>query len=43
MERARVRLPLLASHRALLESAGPLGRAWIARSGDEPDYAFQPR
>ena len=43
MERARVRLPLLASHRALVESAGPLGRAWIARSGDPPDYAFQPR
>ena len=43
MERARVRVPLLASHRALVESAGPLGRAWIARSGDPPDYAFQPR
>ena len=43
MDRARVRVPLLASHRALVESAGPLGRAWIARSGDEPDYAFQPR
>ena len=43
MERARVRVPLLASHRKLVESAGPLGRAWIARSGDPPDYAFQPR
>ena len=43
MERARVRLPLLASHRALLESVGPLGRAWIGRGGDPPDYAFQPR
>ena len=43
MERARVRLPLLASHRELVESAGPLGRAWIARGGDPPDYAFQPR
>ena len=43
MERARVRVPLLASHRALVESAGPLGRAWIGRSGDPPDYAFQPR
>ena len=43
MERARVRVPLLASHRELVESAGPLGRAWIARSGDPPDYAFQPR
>ena len=41
MERARVRVPLLASHRGLVESVGPLGRAWIARSGDPPDYAFQ--
>ena len=43
MERARVRVPLLASHRELVESAGPVGRAWVARSGDPPDYAFQPR
>ena len=43
MERARVRVPLLASHRALVESAGPLGRAWIGRGGDPPGYAFQPR
>ncbi len=43
MARARVRVPLLASHRELVESAGPLGPAWIARSGDPPDYAFQPR
>ena len=43
MERARVRVPLLASHRKLVESAGPLGPAWIARSGDPPGYAFQPR
>ncbi len=43
MERARVRVPLLASHRELVMSAGPLGRAWIARGGDPPDYAFQPR
>ncbi len=42
MERAQVRVPLLASHRELVESAGPLGRAWISRSGDPPDYAFQP-
>ena len=42
MERARVRVPLLVSHRELVESAGPLGRAWIARGGDPPDYAFQP-
>ena len=43
MERARVRVPLLASHRELVENVGPLGRAWISRSGDPPDYAFQPR
>ena len=43
MARARVRVPLLASHRELLASAGPLGPAWIARSGDPPGYAFQPR
>ena len=41
MVRARVRVPLLASHRELVLSAGPLGRAWIARGGDVPDYAFQ--
>ena len=43
MERARVRVPLLASYRELVQSAGPLGRAWIPRSGDPPDFAFQPR
>ena len=43
MERARVRVPLLASHRELLERVGPSGPAWIARSGDPPGYAFQPR
>ena len=41
MERARVRVPLLASHRELVESAGPLGRAWVARGGDLPGYAFR--
>ena len=43
MDRARVRVPLLASHRELVENVGPLGPAWIARSGDPPGYAFQPR
>jgi len=43
MKRARVRVPLLASHRELVESAGPLGAAWIARGGDPPGYAFLPR
>ncbi len=42
MERDRVRVPLLASHRELVMTAGPLGRAWIASGGDVPDYAFQP-
>ncbi|MXZ90477.1 MAG: hypothetical protein F4Z05_03260 [Chloroflexi bacterium] len=43
IRRARVRVPLLASHRELVESVGPLGRAWIGRSGDSPKYAFRPR
>ncbi len=43
MARAGVRVPLLASHRELLASAGPLGPSWIARRGDLPGYAFQPR
>ena len=43
MARARVRVPLLASHRELLAGVGPLGPAWIARSGHPPGYAFQPR
>ena len=40
MERAQVRAPLLASHRELIQQAGPLGRAWVACSGDPPAYAF---
>ena len=40
MEHARVLVPLLASQREPVESAGPLGRAWIVRSGDSPDFAF---
>ncbi len=43
MALARVRVPLLASHRELVAGAGPLGPAWIARSGDRPGYAFQTR
>ena len=43
MALARVRVPLLASHRELVREVGPLGRAWTARGGDAPDYAFQPR
>ena len=37
MLRVRVPLPLLASHRELLEREGPLGPAWLAPGGD-----FQP-
>ena len=43
MERAGVRVPLLVSHRELVMSVGPLGRAWISNAGDLPGYAFQPR
>ena len=41
--RAGVRVPLLASHRELVTSVGPLGSAWIANPGDLPGYAFQLR
>ena len=37
MLRVRVPLPLLASHRELVEREGPLGAAWLAPGGD-----FQP-
>ncbi len=43
MERAGVRVPLLASHRELVMETGPLGRAWIPPGGFEPNYAFQHR
>ena len=36
MDRVRVAVPLLASHRGLLERRGPLGRAWLAPGGFEP-------
>jgi len=43
MLRVRVPLPLLASHRELLDREGPLGRAWLAPGGDfQPGYAFPP-
>ncbi len=35
-----VRVPLWVSHRSLLETVGPLGRAWHATDGPEPSYAF---
>ena len=43
MERARVQVPLLASHRELVDQTGPLGRAWLPPGGNVPGYAFQPR
>ena len=43
MARAGVWVPLLASHRELVESVGPLGRAWICNAGDTPGYVFQTR
>ncbi len=36
MDRVRVAVPLLVSHRGLLEREGPLGRAWLAPGGFEP-------
>ena len=39
MVRTRTPLPLLVSHRGLLEAEGPLGRAWLAPGGGfEPDF-----
>ena len=39
MVRTVTPLPLLVSHRGLLENEGPLGRAWLApASGWEPDF-----
>ena len=43
MDRARVRVPLLASHRELVQQVGPLGRAWLSPDRFEPDFAFQSR
>ena len=38
--RAGVELPLLVSHRELVEGEGPLGRAWLTPSVTAPTYAF---
>ncbi len=40
MDRVRVAVPLLVSHRGLLERQGPLGRAWLAPGGVEPVNAL---
>ena len=40
MTRTGVPVPLMASHRRLLEREGPLGRAWFAPGATEPEAAF---
>ncbi len=42
-KRAGVDLPLLVSHREMVEREGPLGRAWFAPGAVEPTYAFTGR
>ena len=41
MARTGVDVPLLVSHRSLLERVGPLGRAWLTAEGAEPSHAFR--
>ena len=43
MARAGVEIPLLVSHRELVEREGPLGRAWLAPGVPEPAHAFRSR
>ncbi len=43
MARAGVEVPLLVSHRGLVEREGPLGRAWRRPGATEPGYAFTGR
>ena len=43
MARAAVEVPLLVSHRELVEREGPLGRAWLAPGVPEPAHAFRSR
>ena len=43
MNRTGVQVPLMASHRLLLEREGPLGRAWFAPGAHEPEVAFRSR
>ena len=43
MARTGVTVPLLVSHRGLLEREGPLGRAWLAPGVPEPAHAFRSR
>ena len=41
--RAGVEVPLLVSHRGLVEREGPLGRAWLTPGTTEPAHAFTGR
>ena len=43
MAQTGVNVPLLVSHRGLLEREGPLGRAWLAPGVPEPAHAFRSR
>ena len=43
MARAGVEVPLLVSHRELVEREGPLGRAWLTPTVPEPSHAFRSR
>ena len=43
MARAGVEVPLLVSHRELVEREGPLGRAWLRPGVPEPAHAFWSR
>ena len=43
MARAGVEVPLLVSHRELVEREGPLGLAWLAPGVPEPAHAFRSR
>ena len=43
MARAGVEIPLLVSHRELVEREGPLGRAWLTPGVPEPAHAFRSR
>ncbi len=36
MKRTRAKVPVWAAHKGLLESSGPLGRAWLAEGASEP-------
>ena len=43
MARTGIDVPLLVSHRSMLERAGPLGRAWSTPDGSESVSYFHGR